>query len=723
MAELKDKILTLEGLQHFKDKYMPTTGLTEEEKAKVEKIVIDGTGDKFLADNGEYKELNKGTTVTVNGEGENSIVQSMELGKDPNIAAGRSDVVFGRYTIGDSRTLNADGSVKSKGDGLFVAGVQNKNYGNRSAQFGSYNENHSLGSFQAGYSNKIFKNTEYATQFGSANIIKHNGVFQTGGYNISGCTDQFQAGKLAKGSPENIFEVGGGGRFVKSARDDSTLINDSYYIRTSDSYEKITADNIDSIPSTTQVYYLKNLFEINIDGTAKIAKQGDSENSLVIKKTLDNYKPIDAYEGTAGLAFTIISEEEKTCEVSNGSVESEEIIIPPYVFINGTQYTVTSIKNTGFNQKTNIKSVVIPETVTKIGNQAFDGCTNLVNIKIPKSVVELGSSAFQNCDSLEEIEIPDSVTTITPLSGYERALFNNCSNLRTIILGKGITRLPYQCFVNSLNLTDIIIKGEIADAMNELFSADVAITVWTKEDTIDNLKKLFGDKYPSVTIKGYKDELELNKYLNSKTHTTVTVNGEAVETFNADTKVNKLSSKTYAQVFYQYSNSDGSIGIGGWKVNGSGGVTTNNDYGTPKNSYTELKRAIKDKKSITDFSAPCGYVDDKTALYQHYVTLRGFAKLDNGEFGQQEDLYLYPKLRSAKEITLENFYEMLSNEVIIGEYLGIYLVHAKINNNNITICYEGDGTIESWDFDVTAQTEDFYWEIDDAVPEIETQGA
>lgn len=33
------------------------SGLTEEEKAKVDKLVIDGTGDKFLADNGEYKEV------------------------------------------------------------------------------------------------------------------------------------------------------------------------------------------------------------------------------------------------------------------------------------------------------------------------------------------------------------------------------------------------------------------------------------------------------------------------------------------------------------------------------------------------------------------------------------------------------------------------------------------------------------------------------------------
>ena len=38
-----------------------SSGLTEEEKEKVDKLVIDGTGDKFLADNGEYKEVSGGS--------------------------------------------------------------------------------------------------------------------------------------------------------------------------------------------------------------------------------------------------------------------------------------------------------------------------------------------------------------------------------------------------------------------------------------------------------------------------------------------------------------------------------------------------------------------------------------------------------------------------------------------------------------------------------------
>lgn len=51
-----------------------SSGLTEEEKAKVDRLVIDGTGDKFLADNGEYKEVG-GSSLDVQIDG-TSIVEN-----------------------------------------------------------------------------------------------------------------------------------------------------------------------------------------------------------------------------------------------------------------------------------------------------------------------------------------------------------------------------------------------------------------------------------------------------------------------------------------------------------------------------------------------------------------------------------------------------------------------------------------------------------------------
>lgn len=263
--------------------------------------------------------------------------------------------------------------------------------------------------------------------------------------------------------------------------------------------------------------------EVTLLHNANIDKEvANKLNKIVIDGNGDKfladdgeYKKIDVGSAnyTEGLSFTVTSEEEKTCEVSNGTANSEEIIIPPYVFINSVKYAVTSIRYAGFFQKTIIKTVAIPETVTKIGIQAFDGCTNLVNVKIPSSVVELGSIVFQKCHSLEEIEIPDSVTSITPYKGGPQRLFESCNNLKKVVLGKGLTNIPFRCFAECINLTDIIIKGEIEDVYTQAFNGVENATIWVNNDLVDYYKNLL-KIYTSLPIRPYRDLIGVNKIIN-----------------------------------------------------------------------------------------------------------------------------------------------------------------------------------------------------------------
>jgi hypothetical protein len=118
----------------------------------------------------------------------------------------------------------------------------------------------------------------------------------------------------------------------------------------------------------------------------------------------------------------------------NGSIDitgyngpAGAVVIPGT--ING--YTVSSI-GTGSGQsafgyfRTNILSVVIPDTVTNILQNAFENCRSLTNIIIPDSVISIGRSAFELCTSLASIAIPDSVASI---SG---SVFFGCTNLTNI---------------------------------------------------------------------------------------------------------------------------------------------------------------------------------------------------------------------------------------------------------------------------------------------------
>ncbi|MCL2088365.1 MAG: leucine-rich repeat protein [Oscillospiraceae bacterium] len=73
-------------------------------------------------------------------------------------------------------------------------------------------------------------------------------------------------------------------------------------------------------------------------------------------------------------------------------------------FING--YLVTAIGDYAFQNRFDIKSVIIPSRVTSIGNYAFQNCHSLESIKLPDNIISIGYYAFQNCHSLVFMDIP-----------------------------------------------------------------------------------------------------------------------------------------------------------------------------------------------------------------------------------------------------------------------------------------------------------------------------
>ncbi len=74
--------------------------------------------------------------------------------------------------------------------------------------------------------------------------------------------------------------------------------------------------------------------------------------------------------------------------------------------------SVKSIGTYAFYWCTSLESVTVPYGVTSIGEHAFDECHRLASVIIPSSVQSIGDSAFSECSALESIEIPNSVTSI-----------------------------------------------------------------------------------------------------------------------------------------------------------------------------------------------------------------------------------------------------------------------------------------------------------------------
>lgn len=63
------------------------------------------------------------------------------------------------------------------------------------------------------------------------------------------------------------------------------------------------------------------------------------------------------------------------------------------------------------------KDVIIPDTingkkVTNIGDSAFENCSNIKSIIISKNITSIGDWAFYQCIAIDSITIPNSVTSI-----------------------------------------------------------------------------------------------------------------------------------------------------------------------------------------------------------------------------------------------------------------------------------------------------------------------
>ena len=70
------------------------------------------------------------------------------------------------------------------------------------------------------------------------------------------------------------------------------------------------------------------------------------------------------------------------------------------------------IKSGIFENRRNIKHVIIPKGVKVIGREAFDCCFKLESVDIPDTVESIENFAFCNCQSLQTIDIPDTVKNI-----------------------------------------------------------------------------------------------------------------------------------------------------------------------------------------------------------------------------------------------------------------------------------------------------------------------
>lgn len=136
-----------------------------------------------------------------------------------------------------------------------------------------------------------------------------------------------------------------------------------------------------------------------------------------------------------------------------------------------------NIEQYAFYGCANLTDVTFSYAVKKIPHSAFRNCASLKITTLPDTVRMIDMSAFSGC-GMTEFYLPDSVEYIeigafnyTPLTYFEfndkidtfKNIFSVCPKLKTVLLGKGITKIEVNALGGSNKIDTIYYRGTKSD--------------------------------------------------------------------------------------------------------------------------------------------------------------------------------------------------------------------------------------------------------------------
>lgn len=125
---------------------------------------------------------------------------------------------------------------------------------------------------------------------------------------------------------------------------------------------------------------------------------------------------------------------------------------------------ILTIGDYAFSGCKSLMSITIPDSVWVIRQNAFMNCSNLTDIEIPSKVAVIGKAAFANCKAITSITIPNRIASIADMT------FLGCSGVESITIPDGVTSIGQYSFMSCKGLTSIIIPDKVTTIDKGAFS-------------------------------------------------------------------------------------------------------------------------------------------------------------------------------------------------------------------------------------------------------------
>ena len=164
----------------------------------------------------------------------------------------------------------------------------------------------------------------------------------------------------------------------------------------------------------------------------------------------------------------------------DGHEASGNLVIPEMVTYDGSNYSVTKIKEWAFEACFLLTgSLVIPNSVTTIGEYAFSRCGGITDLSIGESVIHIDNEAFFQCTGMTgDLIIPNSVESIgdnafqgctgfdgelllgNSLKGIGNGAFEGCNGLHgSLVIPNSVTTIGELAFSDCHGFTNPLVIG------------------------------------------------------------------------------------------------------------------------------------------------------------------------------------------------------------------------------------------------------------------------
>ena len=170
-------------------------------------------------------------------------------------------------------------------------------------------------------------------------------------------------------------------------------------------------------------------------------------------------------------------------------------------------HEVVAIGDRAFENRTDLRTVMIPDSVTEIGSCAFNNCTNLSNVTLSQNLKYMKGRAFGSCEKITKIEIPKSLEWCGSTL-YDYGPFGDCTGLKTVIFENGTTEISSHLFEKCTGLEEINIPDSVTEIEDSAFSGCVNLSKVNIPDTVTIIGEYAFDSCTNLTAVTLSENLE-----------------------------------------------------------------------------------------------------------------------------------------------------------------------------------------------------------------------